>query len=402
LDVIELQATPVNILFTFPIPECMIEGKDAAFVMQRSRAWSRSIGVMAGRKSRLHVVCGLALPAYLLLLGQTAAQSTSVAVHETLQPPAPAVAGPPPAEPVRQPPSAEPGRPRLGLVGAVAGESSGIAVLIDQTTRRIIRLRTGEDYAGWVLRSVSTREARLEKGRETIQLALQEKPGLDADGGSSSPRTITPPPIGTIAPPAVSTGTRPTDGTIQLPPVDTFASPAVTIGARPTDGTIQPPPFATVAPPAVATGQKPTDGTIQLPPVDTVAPPAVSIGAPSTDGTITPPPIGIIAPPAVTATGGPVAEPPVEAAAAAMTTGAPSADGKVIPPAIVARAPSTDGLIPPDVFARAPSTEGTGIPPGVFAGQAVPPVAGAPSPDGTAGIIQRLLKPPGSPARPSP
>src|SRR6266540_3643742 len=111
---------------------------------------------MAGRKTRLHVVCGLALPAYLLLLGQAAAQSSFVAAQETLQPPAPAVAGPPPAEAVRPPPPrAEPARPRLGLVGAVAGESSGIAVLIDHTTRRIIRLRTGEDYAGWVLRSVS-------------------------------------------------------------------------------------------------------------------------------------------------------------------------------------------------------------------------------------------------------
>ena len=252
---------------------------------------------MAGRKTRLHVVCRLALPACLLLLGQAAAQSSSVAAQETLQPPAPAVAGPPPAEPVRPPPPAEPGRPRLGLVGAVAGESSGIAVLIDHTTRRIIRLRTGEDYAGWVLRSVSTREARLEKGRETIQLVLQDKPGLDADGGSSSPRTVTPPPIGTISPPAVTTGTAPTDGTIALPPIGTVAPPAVSTGTRPTDGTIAPPPIGTIAPPAVSTGTAPADGTIALPPIGTIAPPAVTTIAPPPVGDAAPLPAGDVGPP---------------------------------------------------------------------------------------------------------
>jgi len=86
--------------------------------------------------------------------------------------PAPAVAGPPPVEPVRPPPPAEPDRPRLALVGAVAGENEGIAIFLDQTTRGIVRLRTGENHSGWILRSVKGREATLEKNRESILLAL--------------------------------------------------------------------------------------------------------------------------------------------------------------------------------------------------------------------------------------
>jgi len=88
--------------------------------------------------------------------------------------PAPAVAGPAAAEPVAPAPSptAAPEKPRLALVGAVVGDREGIAVLLDETTRAIVRLKTGESHAGWTLRSVRQREATLEKDRETMILAL--------------------------------------------------------------------------------------------------------------------------------------------------------------------------------------------------------------------------------------
>jgi general secretion pathway protein N len=86
---------------------------------------------------------------------------------------APAVAGPPPAPPPPPPPApADPERPRLALVGAVVGDSEGIAIFFDQTNQGIVRLRTGENHLGWILRSVRGREATLEKGRETVLLAL--------------------------------------------------------------------------------------------------------------------------------------------------------------------------------------------------------------------------------------
>src|SRR5205085_12702922 len=60
------------------------------------------------------------------------------------RPPAPAIAGPPPVEPVAAPaaPPPEPDRPQLTLVGAVAGDSGGIAIFIDQATNDVVRLRT--------------------------------------------------------------------------------------------------------------------------------------------------------------------------------------------------------------------------------------------------------------------
>jgi general secretion pathway protein N len=101
--------------------------------------------------------------------------------------PAPAVAGPPPAEPVRlPPPPAEPDRPRLALVGAVAGDGEGIAIFVDETTRGIVRLRTGENHLGWTLRSVRGREATMQKDRQTVLLAL---PAPTDPGGGLSPVT---------------------------------------------------------------------------------------------------------------------------------------------------------------------------------------------------------------------
>jgi general secretion pathway protein N len=89
------------------------------------------------------------------------------------RPPAPpAVAGPPPPPAPPPPPPAAPERPRVSLVGAVAGEAEGIAILLDQATRDIIRLRIGETLSGWTLRSVRGREATLQKDRESMLLAM--------------------------------------------------------------------------------------------------------------------------------------------------------------------------------------------------------------------------------------
>jgi general secretion pathway protein N len=107
------------------------------------------------------------------------------------RPPAPAVAGPPPVEPVRPPPPpAEPDRPRLALVGAVAGDKEGIAIFLDERTRDIVRLRTGENHLGWILRSVRGREATLQKDRETVLLALPAPtdPQFPAPPGPGMPR----------------------------------------------------------------------------------------------------------------------------------------------------------------------------------------------------------------------
>jgi hypothetical protein len=88
------------------------------------------------------------------------------------RPPPPAVAGPPAPPPVRAAPPPEPDNPRLALVGAIAGEREGIGIFLDERTRDIVRLKTGENHLGWVLTSVKGREATLSKDQETVLLSL--------------------------------------------------------------------------------------------------------------------------------------------------------------------------------------------------------------------------------------
>jgi general secretion pathway protein N len=117
--------------------------------------------------------------------------------------PAPAVASVPVAapRPPSQPP-AVPQHPNLTLVGTVAGESEGIAVFVDPTTRDTVRLRTGEGHSGWILQSVARSAATLQKGGQTETLALprpneQEK---SAPVVSTLPSPPPPPPSGASAP----------------------------------------------------------------------------------------------------------------------------------------------------------------------------------------------------------
>jgi general secretion pathway protein N len=73
--------------------------------------------------------------------------------------------------------TAEPERPPLTLIGAVVGESDAIAVFLDRTNQKFIRLRRGEAYAGWVLSLLQRREVTLDKAGRTEVLALQRSDG---------------------------------------------------------------------------------------------------------------------------------------------------------------------------------------------------------------------------------
>ncbi len=128
--------------------------------------------------------------------------------------PAPAVAGTPVVVAPPPPPSTEPDQPPLTLVGAIASETEGFAVFLDQATNNVVRLRTGQDHMGWVLRSVKGREATLEKNKRTATLTLPvptamslgepastpvPPPMLPRPGGPSLPRP--PGPVGAPMPP---------------------------------------------------------------------------------------------------------------------------------------------------------------------------------------------------------
>jgi general secretion pathway protein N len=97
------------------------------------------------------------------------------------RPPPPAVAAPVAPVAVRPPPKpAEPERPRLSLVGTIAGGIEGIGVFVDQDTKKSIRLKIGEAHGGWALRAIKGREAILKKDRATAVLGLPPPGGKEA------------------------------------------------------------------------------------------------------------------------------------------------------------------------------------------------------------------------------
>jgi hypothetical protein len=89
--------------------------------------------------------------------------------------PTPAVVGvlyrePPPAR------AAAPERPQLSLVGTIVGGKEGFGIFIDRLGNDVIRLKTGEQHKGWILREVRSRETVLEKGDKTTTLSLPVAP----------------------------------------------------------------------------------------------------------------------------------------------------------------------------------------------------------------------------------
>lgn len=87
--------------------------------------------------------------------------------------PARVVAIAPPPEPARPPPPPpSPETPRLTLVGSVVNDQQGIAIFMDQSTGKTIRLKVGDGHVGWILRLVRGRETTLEKDHQTVVVKL--------------------------------------------------------------------------------------------------------------------------------------------------------------------------------------------------------------------------------------
>jgi general secretion pathway protein N len=93
------------------------------------------------------------------------------------RPPPPAIAAAPPPRPAKVVAVRQPDEPELNLLGVVIGSSEGYAVFLNNATHAVIRLRTGEDEDGWILRSVAEREAVLEKNHRTAIVRLPSRSG---------------------------------------------------------------------------------------------------------------------------------------------------------------------------------------------------------------------------------
>jgi len=126
--------------------------------------------------------------------------------------PAPAVAGSPVVAAPPPAPAAVEEQPPLTLVGAIASETEGFAVFLDQATNNVIRLKVGQDHEGWVLQSVKGREVALSKDGRAATLMLPAPGGLtSAVPGSPQPAPPTPRPPGPAGaphggPPPTATG----------------------------------------------------------------------------------------------------------------------------------------------------------------------------------------------------
>jgi general secretion pathway protein N len=140
--------------------------------------------------------------------------------------PTPPVIAAPFVAPVTPPPKPpEPDQPLLTLIGTIVGETDSVGVFIDQVTHNVIRLKTGEEHAGWLLRSIQGREATFQKDLRDATLALPApgateqavEPSIGVPVGASAAGTwmdgdgqmISPPPRRSVAPivaPAVVQG----------------------------------------------------------------------------------------------------------------------------------------------------------------------------------------------------
>src|SRR5215475_10941255 len=100
------------------------------------------------------------------------------------RPPPPPAMMPVIAKPVERAKPAEPENPPLVLVGTVVGEDSAIAVLVEQATENVVKLRLNESHQGWTLRSIQGREATFQNDRKSSVLALAP-PGANSEPASS-------------------------------------------------------------------------------------------------------------------------------------------------------------------------------------------------------------------------
>jgi general secretion pathway protein N len=104
------------------------------------------------------------------------------------RPPQRAVAAPPVDQVTAPPPpkAAAPELPSLALIGAVVGEGDAIAVFLDPTNQKIVRLHLGESHAGWELSAVAPREVTFKKAERTEVLTLKRQDGAGAVAGAAT------------------------------------------------------------------------------------------------------------------------------------------------------------------------------------------------------------------------
>jgi len=114
------------------------------------------------------------------------------------RPPAPVVAdAPAPAAAAPMPVAnrpADPERPPMALIGTVVSADERIAIVINEATRTVSRLREGDEDSGWRMRAVLARSAIVEKGDQSVTLGFP-KPGDQPPPIAAAPPGAPPPAV---------------------------------------------------------------------------------------------------------------------------------------------------------------------------------------------------------------
>lgn len=87
-------------------------------------------------------------------------------------------AAPPPKQEALAPPPPE--RPLLTLIGTIVSRGASLAMLQGSNAEAISRLRLGQENDGWRVRGIGLRSIVVEKGEQSVELALPRPNGAPA------------------------------------------------------------------------------------------------------------------------------------------------------------------------------------------------------------------------------
>jgi hypothetical protein len=88
----------------------------------------------------------------------------------------PAVVLEPKVSEVSTAPAAISAPPTVSLVGAISGNAENIAIFFDRTSKDVFRLKPGESYFGWTLKTVKPRQATLQKNNDKMTVEFSDPP----------------------------------------------------------------------------------------------------------------------------------------------------------------------------------------------------------------------------------
>lgn len=188
----------VGVLWAFAVPEPFAATSTNLDVLPNDRDGELSDRVDIGRVKPLATAAGgeakplpTGNPLWSIPFSALTATRERPIFSASRRAPQPAVVAPH-SDPIEPPAPLKVTEPlSLALIGAVVGANDAIAVFLNRTDQKIIRLRQGESHAGWILTAVQPREVTLNKADRIEVLALQRS-GVSPATAAALPGPLVP------------------------------------------------------------------------------------------------------------------------------------------------------------------------------------------------------------------